>query len=82
MTNRTAARVAGALYLVATVSFSLSVVILEPVLGTTDYLTEVSLRESPVATRALLELVNHIAVVGIAVVVDPVLRLFSERLAL
>jgi hypothetical protein len=35
-----------------------------------------------VATGALLEIVNHIAVVGIAVVIYPVLKPFSERLAL
>ena len=81
MTHRTAARVAGSLFIIATVPFSLSVFLLEPVLGAPDYLTVVSLRELLVATGALLELTNHIAVVGIAVVIYPVLRPFSERLA-
>ncbi len=34
------------------------------------------------ATGALFELINHIAVVGIAVAIYPVLRRFSERVAL
>ena len=81
MTHRTAARVVGALFIIATVPFSLAVVLLEPVLSAPDYLTEVSLNQVRVATGALLELTNHIAVVGIAVVIYPVLRPFSERLA-
>ena len=81
MTHRTAARVVGGLFIIATVPFSLAVVLLEPVLSAPDYLTEVSLNKVRVAIGALLELTNHIAVVGIAVVIYPVLRPFSERLA-
>ncbi len=82
MTHRTAARVVGALFIVATGAMSLAVVLLEPVLGAPDYLTKASLSENRVATGALFELINHIAVVGIAVAIYPVLRRFSERLAL
>jgi len=82
MTHRTAARVVGALFLSATVPFSLSVVLLAPVLGAPDYLAEVSRHQARVATGAILELCNHIAVVGIAVAIYPVLKPFSERLAL
>ncbi|HSG80953.1 MAG TPA: DUF4386 domain-containing protein [Gemmatimonadota bacterium] len=82
MRYRTAARTAGALFLCATVSFSVSVLILEPVLGTPDYLAQVALHETRVAAGTLFELVNHVAVVGIALVLYPVLRPFSQRLAL
>jgi len=61
---------------------SLAVVVLQPILGAPDYLAKASLSEKRVATGALLELINHIAVVGIAVAIYPVLRRFSERLAL
>ncbi len=81
MTNRVAARVVGALFIMATVPFSLSIVVLEPVLGTADFLTSVSTSQGRVGAGVLLELVNHIAVVGIAVVIHPVLKPFSERLA-
>ena len=81
MTHRSAARVAGILFIAATVAFSLSVVVLEPVLGADDYLAAVSANGRRVGAGTLLELINHIAVVGIAVVVFPVLRRFSERIA-
>jgi hypothetical protein len=80
MTHRVGARVVGALFIMATVPFSLSVIVLQPVLGAPDFLTRASLREVRVGAGVLLELVNHIAVVGIAVVIYPVLRPFSERL--
>jgi hypothetical protein len=81
MTHRSAARVAGILFIIATVAFSLSVALLEPVLETSDYLALVSSSGLRVAIGTLLELTNHIAVVGIAVVLYPVLRRFSERFA-
>lgn len=81
MTDRSAARVAGILFIVATVAFSLSVVVLEPVLRANDYLASVSSSGLRVGAGTLLELINHIAVVGIAVVIFPILRRFSTRLA-
>ena len=82
MPHRTAARVVGTLFIIATVAFSLAVWLLQPVVGAPDYLTKASFSENRVATAALFELINHIAVVGIAVAIYPVLRRFSERLAL
>jgi hypothetical protein len=81
MTDRSAARVVGILFIVATVAFSLSVVVLEPVLEAHDYLASVSSSGLRVGAGTLLELINHVAVVGIAVVVFPILRRFSTRLA-
>lgn len=81
VTHRQAARVVGTLFIAATVPFSVAVMLLDPVLGAPDYLTQTAV-SSRVAPGVLLELVNHIAVVGIAVVIYPVLRPFSERLAL
>ena len=82
MTHRAAARVVGALFITATGSIILSVVLLEPVVDARDFLTQASVSEARVAAGVLLELVNNIAVVGIAVVIYPVLKPFSERLAL
>jgi len=42
MTHRTAARVVGILFIVATVAFSLSVLFLEPVLENRDYLASIA----------------------------------------
>ena len=82
MTHRAAARVVGALFIMATGSIILAVVILEPVVDAPDLLTQASISEARVAAGVLLELINNIAVVGIAVVIYPVLKPFSERLAL
>jgi hypothetical protein len=82
MTHRVAARVVGVLFIMATVPFSLSVVVLEPVLGAPDFLASVSESQGRIGAGVLLELVNHIAVVGIAVLIYPVLKPFSDRLAL
>jgi len=72
----------GALFIIATVASTLAVLLLQPVVGAPDYLAKASLSENRVATGALFELINHVAVVGIAVAIYPVLRRFSERLAL
>lgn len=72
----------GVLFIIATVASTLAVLLLQPVVGAPDYLTKASLSENRVATGALFELINHIAVVGIAVAIYPILRRFSERLAL
>ena len=82
MTHQSIARIVGVLFITATVPFSLSVIILLPVLSAPDFLAQVSLQQDRVSVGILLELVNHIAVVSIAVLLYPVLKLFSERLAL
>ncbi len=82
MTDRTAARVVGTLFILATGSFSASVYVLDPVIGASDFLTQVALGEARVGIGVLLELVNHTAVVGIAVVMYPILKRYGERLAM
>ena len=82
MTDRTAARVVGALFITATVSIILSVVLLEPVVDAPDFLMQASVSEVRIGAGVLLEMINNIAVVGIALVIYPVLKPFSERLAL
>ena len=82
MTNRNAARVAGVLFFCATVPFSVSVILLAPILGSSEYLTEVAFHSARVSAGAMLEVVNHVVVVCIAVVLYPILRPISARLAL
>ncbi len=82
MTHQSIARIVGILFITATVPFSLSVIILLPVLSAPDFLAQVSLQQDRVSVGIFLELVNHIAVVSIAVLLYPVLKPFSERLAL
>lgn len=81
MTDRTAARVVGGLFILATVA-GVAGAACQRSLGSDDYLARASSEEGLVATGALLVLVMAIAVVAIAVVLFPVLRRSSERLAL
>lgn len=81
MTDPNAARLAGILFIAATVAFSASVVVLAPILEADDCLSMVAAHGRVVGAGVLLELINHIAVVGIAVVLFPILRRFSNRVA-
>jgi hypothetical protein len=81
MNDRQAARVAGLLFITATVPFSLSVVLLAPVLESVDYLVQLANNPSRVSAGVLLEIVNHVSVAAISVVLYPVLRRSSQRLA-
>jgi len=81
-TNKTA-RIVGALFLISNVTFLLGAfVFVEPILGAPDYLTLASANRTQVVLGALLELVNGIAYVGIAVLVFPILRQRFESMAL
>ena len=82
MTSRTTARMVGVLFIAATVASILAIVILDPVLGDADYLTRASGDERQVAFGAIFEIINHIAVVAIAVAIYPILRRFNDQAAL
>jgi hypothetical protein len=81
MSDCQAARVAGLLFITATVPFSLSVVLLAPVLESADYLSQLASSSGRVSAGVLLEIVNHVSVAAISVVLYPVLRRSSQRLA-
>ena len=81
MTDRNAARLAGILFIAATAAFSMSVVVLAPILEADDYLSMAAAHGRAVGAGVLLELINHAAVAAIAVVLFPILRRFSRRLA-
>jgi hypothetical protein len=82
-TSRKIAIMVGALFLFSNVTFLLGAfVFVEPVLGAPDYLTLASANRTQVVLGALLELVNGIAYVGIAVLVFPILRQRFESMAL
>jgi hypothetical protein len=82
MTHRTTARVVGGLFIVGTVAGVLGLVLEQPIVDTPDYLARISMNEARLATGAVLELVMGSAMIAIAVAIYPVLRHFSERLAL
>jgi hypothetical protein len=82
-TNRKTAIAVGALFLISNVTFLLGAfAFVEPVLGAADYLTLASAKSTQVILGALLEIVNGVAYVGIAVLVFPILRKRFESMAL
>ena len=80
--DRATARVVGVLFIVGTVAGGLGLALYQPLVDASDYLTKLSLHEDRVATGALLTLIMGVALVGVSIVIYPVLRRHSERLAL
>jgi hypothetical protein len=80
--NIKTARIVGALFLIAMVTSLVGGVWLESIASAPDYLASVSENETQVIIGVLLELVNCIAVVGIAVLLFPILKRLNEALAL
>jgi hypothetical protein len=82
MTDRATAAAVGTLFLVATIAGAIGLSLQESVIGGDDYLTKASAHPDRLATGVLLQLVMGVAVVAIAVVIYPVLRRGTERLAM
>jgi hypothetical protein len=82
-TNRKTARIVGALFLTSNVTFILgAAVLIESILGAPDYLILVSANRTQVLLGVLLEIINGIAYVGIAVLMFPILKQRFESIAL
>jgi uncharacterized protein DUF4386 len=80
--NRKIARIAGALFITATVANILGVVLLNPILNNPDYLIKFSANENQVLIGALFLLIGAFASAGIAISLYPILRRYNEGLAL
>ena len=80
--NIKTARIVGALFIIATVAYSLGVVLLDPFLGGSDYLTNISANEKTLIIGTFLVLIDAVAVAGIAIMIYPVLKKHNEALAL
>jgi hypothetical protein len=80
-TSKTTARIVGALFLIAMVTSLVGGIWLESITGAPDYLVEVSAQKTQVLVGVLLELVNCLAVVGIAAALFPLMKVQSEALA-
>ncbi len=81
--SRKIAITVGALFLFSNVTFLLGAfVFVEPILNAPDYITLVSASRTQIVLGALLEILNGIAYVGIAVLVFPILRKRFESMAL
>jgi hypothetical protein len=82
-TNRRIARIVGASFLLSNVTFILgAVVFVEPILSAPDYLSLLSASRPQVVLGVLLEIINSVAYLGIAVLMFPILKKRFEGIAL
>ncbi|WP_308530915.1 DUF4386 domain-containing protein [uncultured Paenibacillus sp.] len=76
-----AERVAGVLFLLSTGAFLVGSGILDPILHQTDLLAGLGSNRTSVFTGLFLEFINAIAVVGIAMLLQPTLKKYHESFA-
>ena len=74
--------IVGVLFITATVAYSIGMILLDPILGDSDYLTKVSENESQVIMGAFFVLIDAVAVAGIGITIYPVLKKYDETSAL
>jgi hypothetical protein len=74
--------IVGILFITATVAYSIGMILLDPILGDSDYLTEVSENEKFVIIGAFFVLIDAVAVAGIGITIYPILKKYKERSAL
>jgi hypothetical protein len=81
--NKKTARIVGVLFITATLASIVATFgFLEPILDAPDYLISVSANDARWIIGVLIDAINSAAVVVIAVVLFPILRKYSEALAL
>lgn len=80
--HQIAARIVGALFLTASVTYMLGDGLLKPVMHAPDYLVSISENSSCVIMCILLELICGAAAVGIALTVFPILKPYNSSMAL
>ena len=79
--DRKTAIIVAVLFIIATVAYSLGDLFLEPIIGSSDYLTKASANENQVTIGALLVLIDAVAVAGIGIVIYPILKKHNETFA-
>ena len=79
---RKTAIIVGVLFIIATVASLLSVVFLGSTLTAQNYLTTASANENQVLIAVIFELIGAVSVFSIAVMLFPVLKQYTESLAL
>ena len=81
-TYRKNAIIVGASFLTAMVTYLVGASLLDSIINSPEYLDNISASETMMIIGVLLELVNIVAVIGIAVYMYPVLRMKNEALSL
>jgi len=80
--NRRIATIVGVFYIMGTVAGVLSVVVTQPILGTSDYLSRIAANENQMVTGALLVLTMGLSLAMVPVMLFPILRKHNEILAI
>ena len=80
--NRKTAIIVGILFLIATLVLMLGGVFSLFIVEGPDYLTDIAANENQVILGAILELISAAAIVGIPIAMFPILKKYSEGLAL
>ena len=81
-TNRKIAILVGVLYIVGTVTGVLSVLVTQPILGASDYLTQIAVNENRMVTGILFVLTMGFSLAMVPVLLFPILKKHDEILAL
>ena len=81
-TNKIIARIVGALFIVATITYMIGSGLIGSIVEAPDYLISVYPNKTQMIIGMLLELINSAAVVGIAVMLFPILKKHNESMAL
>jgi len=80
--NKKIAKTVGILFIIGTVSGSLSMALSDPILKTPDFLDQIAINKTQVILGALLELIMGIVLVAIPYVIYPVLKKYNKQIAL
>ncbi len=80
--NRRSAAIMGVLFLIAMTASLMGGGFLETILGSPAYLTNISDHTNQIWTGVFLELINCIAVVGIATMLFPFIKMHNQQMAI
>ena len=75
-------RIVGILFLTLMIVYTVGALLIDPILNSPNYLLEVADKKNNILIGVILELLNGVAYIGIAVLVYPIFKKFSESLAL
>lgn len=82
MNHKSLARLAGILFIVATITFMLGSGLVSSALGSENHLENVSANKNLLIAGVFIQLINSFAVVGIALALYPILKKVSHNLAI
>jgi len=79
---RKTAIIVGLLFISATVSYSIGIILLDPILSSSDYLTEAYENEYSMIIGAFFVLIAGVSAAGIGIMIFTILKKYNESLAL